>query len=162
MRERDIFTPHSAFYQTKQPPGEKRTIHYKTKLSSDPGKWVFNLPIAGIHSDEPNEYTGRDIIWAVVLSYSLKYPWFLFRVWSKFYKKRERERKRKKASELSCPLAGQSRTLHFCKLQSSGEFSPINCIIAFPAKVIWTLGVKKITYCEIVAIFNPFSWSFFV
>ena len=52
-RERDIFTPHSAFYQTKQPPGEQRTIHYKTKLSSDPGKWVFNLPIAGIHSDEP-------------------------------------------------------------------------------------------------------------
>ena len=79
----------------------------------------------------------HSVQWVSAQSYFFeKYPWFLFRVWSKFYKKRERERKRKKASELSCPLQAKAEPLPLCKLQSSGEFSPINCIIAFPAKVI--------------------------
>ena len=48
----------------------------------------------------------------------------------------KKKREEKKASELSCPLQATAEPLPLCKLQSSGDFFPINCIIAFPAKVI--------------------------
>lgn len=125
-RERDIFTPHSAFYQTKQPPEEKRTIHYKTKLSSDPGKWVFNLPIAGIHSDEPvmNILAGTlsGICAFLLLKISLVFFFFFISNCGQNFIKRERKEK-KESFRVLCPLQAKAEPLPLCKLQSSGEFS---------------------------------------
>lgn len=122
--ERDIFTPRSAFYLTKQPPREQRAMHYKARLSTGAGKWTFSLRIADTTPMSLScVYWGHEH--SGTLSRLLCFPTSRNILGFNFGCGRIREEKRQEENGFRAQLspAGQSGTfLPLCKLQSSRDF----------------------------------------